>query len=150
MITIQLCDDMNKDYEAIKDAKRLGFTDEEIQKMYDRQKKKRGLKMKNKYNVPWHIRQFVKAELMEYKNNKRILEKYTGDTRTLLIAHTRINQIETVFTNLNKEDREAGEAIFIDKYTQSGAEVAKGLSKSAYYNAMNKIIYLTAKEMGLI
>ena len=44
MITIQLCDDMNKDHEAIKDAKRLGFTDEEIQKMYDRQKEKKGAK----------------------------------------------------------------------------------------------------------
>ena len=106
--------------------------------------------MKNKYKMPWHVRQFVKTELMEYKNNKKLVKKYKGDTRNLLLVNTRLNQIETVLESLNKEDREAAEMIFIDKYTQSGAEIAKGLSKAAYYNAMNKVIYLVAKEMDLI
>ena len=106
--------------------------------------------MKNKYRMPWHIRQFVKTELMEYKNNKKLITKYKGDTRTLLLVHTRLNQIDAVLDSLNKEDREAAEIIFIDQYTQSGAEIAKGLSKAAYYNAMNKIIYLTAKAMDLL
>jgi hypothetical protein len=66
------------------------------------------------------------------------------------LAHKRISQIENVLQSLNTEDREAAEIIFIDKYTQGGAEVAKGLSKAAFYNAMNKIIYLTAKEMELL
>ena len=87
---------------------------------------------------------------MEYKNNKKLVKKYKGDTRNLLLVNTRLNQIETVLESLNKEDREAAEMIFIDKYTQSGAEIAKGLSKAAYYNAMNKVIYLVAKEMDLI
>jgi hypothetical protein len=87
---------------------------------------------------------------MNYQDNKRRLENYPGDTRSLLIASTRIAQIENVLNALNKEDREAAEIIFIDHYTQAGAEVAKGLSKDAYYNAMNKVIYLTAKEMGQI
>ena len=106
--------------------------------------------MKERYKIPWHIRQFVKNELMEYKHNKRKLADYKGDTRTLLLAATRINQIETVLNGLNKEDREAAELIFIDKYTQTGAEIAKGLSKAAYYNAMNKVIYLVAREMELM
>ena len=87
---------------------------------------------------------------MDYKSNKKLLKNYKGDTRGLILANTRINQIERVLERLNKEDREAAELIFIDKYTQSGAEVAKGLSKAAYYNAMNKVIYLTAVEMDLI
>jgi hypothetical protein len=87
---------------------------------------------------------------MEYANNKRLLATFEGDTRTLLLAHKRISQIENVLQSLNTEDREAAEIIFIDKYTQGGAEVAKGLSKAAFYNAMNKIIYLTAKEMELL
>ena len=62
----------------------------------------------------------------------------------------RLSQIESVLNSLNEEDREAAELIFIDKYTQAGAEVAKGISKAAYYNAMNKVIYLTAIEMDLI
>ena len=106
--------------------------------------------MKNKYKIPWHVRQYVKKELMDYKSNKKLVANYKGDTRGLILVNMRLNQIENVLDRLNKEDREAAELIFIDKYTQSGAEIAKGLSKAAYYNAMNKIIYLTAVEMDLI
>ena len=106
--------------------------------------------MKSKYKIPWHVRQYVKKELMDYKHNKKLMRDYKGDTRGLILANTRLNQIENVLNRLNKEDREAAELIFIDKYTQSGAEIAKGLSKAAYYNAMNKVIYLVAVEMDLI
>ncbi len=106
--------------------------------------------MKSNYKIPWHIRQYVKKELMDYKNNKRLLANYKGDTRGLILANMRLTQIENVLNRLNREDREAAELIFIDKYSQSGAEIAKGISKAAYYNAMNKVIYLTAIEMDLI
>nr|DAS37248.1 MAG TPA: Protein of unknown function (DUF722) [Caudoviricetes sp.] len=106
--------------------------------------------MKNKYKIPWHVRQYVKKELMDYKSNKKLIAKYKGDTRGLILANMRLKQIENVLNSLNKEDREAAELIFIDKYTQSGAEIARGLSKAAYYNAMNKVIYLVAVEMDLI
>jgi hypothetical protein len=106
--------------------------------------------VKNKYKIPWHVRQYVKKELMDYKSNKKLIAKYKGDTRGLILANMRLKQIENVLNSLNKEDREAAELIFIDKYTQSGAEIARGLSKAAYYNAMNKVIYLVAVEMDLI
>lgn len=106
--------------------------------------------MKNTYKLPWHVRQYVKKELMDYKNNKKLVANYKGDTRGLILANMRLTQIENVLNRLNKEDREAAELIFIDKYSQSGAEIAKGISKAAYYNAMNKVIYLTAIEMDLI
>ena len=106
--------------------------------------------MKNKYKIPWHVRQYVKKELMDYKSNKKLVANYKGDTRGLILVNMRLNQIENVLDRLNKEDREAAELIFIDQYTQSGAEIAKGLSKAAYYNAMNKVIYLVAIEMDLI
>ena len=104
----------------------------------------------SRYKVKWHVRQFVKAELMDYKHNKEMLAKYKGLTRDLIIASKRLAQIENVLQSLNQEDREAAEIIFFEKYTQAGAEVAKGLSKAAYYNVMNKVIYLTAREMDLI
>ena len=106
--------------------------------------------MKNNYKLPWHIRQYVKQELLDYKSNKKLVANYKGNTRGLILANRRLAQIENVLDSLNKEDREAAELIFIDKYTQSGAEIAKGLSKAAYYNAMNKVIYLTAVEFDLI
>ena len=102
------------------------------------------------YVVAWHIRQFVKKELIDYTKNKKMLERYQGNTRELIIAYKRINQIETVLEQLNEADREAFDIIFVDQYTVVGAEIARGLGRGAYYNAMNKIIYLVAKEMELI
>jgi hypothetical protein len=87
---------------------------------------------------------------MEYKSNKKLMENYKGDTRALLIAATRINKIEKVLNGLNREDREVAEMIFLKHTSQSSAEINKGISKAAYYNAMNKVIYLTAVEMDLI
>lgn len=106
--------------------------------------------MRNNYKLPWHIRQFVKRELMDYKTNKRLLANYKGDTRTLIIATTRLDKIDKVFERLNEEDRDAAEAIFNERYTQVGAEMAKGITKAMYYNVMNKVIYLVAQEMDLI
>lgn len=106
--------------------------------------------MKNTYKIPWHVRQYVKQELMDYKKNKRLLTDYKGSTRGLILVNKRLAQIENVLQRLNKEDKEAAELIFNKQYSQAGAEVAAGLSKAAYYNAMNKVIYFTAKEMDLI
>lgn len=106
--------------------------------------------MKNTYKIPWHVRQYVKQELMDYKKNKRLLNDYKGSTRGLILVNKRLAQIENVLQRLNKEDKEAAELIFTKQYSQAGAEVAAGLSKAAYYNAMNKVIYFTAKEMDLI
>jgi len=104
----------------------------------------------SRYKIKWHVRQFVKAELMDYKQNKIMLDNDKSHTRDLIIVSKRLAQIEAVLQSLNQEDREAAELIFFDKYTQAGAEIAKGLSKAAYYNVMNKVIYLTAREMDLI
>ena len=105
-----------------------------------------------KYKIPWHVRQYVKTELLEYKANRRILNqlKASGSTKTLLLAERRLRQIDNVLDNLNKEDRDVAEIIFFEKYSQAGAETAKNVSKAMYYNCMNKVIYLVAKEMELI
>ena len=103
-----------------------------------------------KYKIPWHIRQYVKTELMEYKANRKILAQLKGNTKTILLAERRLRQIDTVLDSLNKEDRDVAEIIFFEKYSQAGAETAKNISKAMYYNCMNKVIYLVAKEMELI
>ena len=104
----------------------------------------------NKYKIPWHVRQYVKTELLEYKTNRKILNNLTGNTKTLLLAEKRLMQIDRVLDSLNKEDRDVAEIIFFEKYTQAGAETAKNVTKAMYYNCMNKVIYLVAKEMELI
>lgn len=100
--------------------------------------------------MPWHVRQYVKCELMDYQKNRKLLAEYKGNTRGLILVNKRLSQIDNVLQSLNKEDREAAELIFFKQYSQAGAEIAAGLSKAAFYNAMNKVIYLTAKEMDLI
>ena len=103
----------------------------------------------NKYKIPWHIKQFCKQELMDYPKNKKAVEKWTGSTRTLIAVEERVTKIENVLNTLSEEDLRDVETIFFERYTQAGAETAKGLSKTAYYNAMNKVIYMVAVEMGL-
>lgn len=100
--------------------------------------------------MPWHVRQYVKTELMDYKTNRKILDRLEGNTKALLLAEKRLKQIDKVLDSLNEEDRETAEIIFFEQYTQAGAEMAKNVTKAMYYNCMNKVIYLVAKEMELI
>lgn len=106
--------------------------------------------MKNAYKVPWHVRQYVKSELMEYKSNQKLIKACKGNSRAMLLIQLRLDKISAVMERLNKEDKDVAEIIFFDKYTQAGAETAKHVSKAMYYNTMNKVIYLVAKEMDLI
>lgn len=100
--------------------------------------------------MPWHVRQYVKTELLDYKTNRKILDRLEGNTKALLLAERRLKQIDKVLDSLNEEDRETAEIIFFEQYTQAGAEMAKNVTKAMYYNCMNKVIYLVAKEMELI
>lgn len=104
--------------------------------------------------MPWHVRQYVKKEIEDYKSNKKLLSKITVkssiSTREIALMKERLLAIEKVLDNLSAEEREDAEIIFWSHYTQVGAEIAKGISKAAYYTCMNKIIYLVAKEMDLI
>lgn len=108
------------------------------------------MRAKSPYKVPWHVRQYVKQELLDYRKNKKLLKSYKGSTSSLLLAEKRLAAIDTVINKLNEEDADAAICIFFDKYSQAGAETEKGISKAAYYNTMNKVIYLVAEEMELI
>lgn len=103
---------------------------------------------KQDYKLPWHVRQYVKNELMNYTATKKLL-KDVQDTRALLVATKRVETIEGVFRTLSKEDRTISDLIFIKHYTQAKAE-CEGIGKNVYYNVMNKVIYQTAKELELI
>ena len=104
--------------------------------------------MDKKYKLPWHVKQYVKTELMDYTATKKLL-KEVKDTRALLIATKRVEIIERVFARLNTEDRKVSDLIFIKHYSQAKAET-EGIGKTTYYNVQNKVIYYTAKELELI
>lgn len=87
---------------------------------------------------------------MDYKTNKKLLDQLQGNTRALLLAEKRLASIDKVLGSLNEEEAEIADIIFNKHMTQAGAEVGYNVSKAMYYNAMNKTIYLVAKEMELI
>lgn len=109
-----------------------------------------------KYKLPLHIKNYVKTELYDYRKNKKIINNLQNqrpneiNTRTLLIATQKINLIENVLNKLNQEEKELINIIFFDKTNQVRAEAYYYISKDAYYNIMNKMLYLTAKEFNLI
>lgn len=109
-----------------------------------------------KYKLPLHIKNYVKQELYDYNKNKlfiKNLQKQNPNeliTKTLLIATSKINQIENVLNGLTKEEQELIEIIFFKRTNQVKAETYYYISKDAYYNIMNKMLYLTAIEFNLI
>ena len=109
-----------------------------------------------KYKLPLHIKNYVRQELYDYKKNIKSIQELQKKepneiiTRTLLIATQKINQIENVLNRLSKEEQELIEIIFFKKTNQAKAETYYYISKDAYYNIMNKMLYLTALEFDLI
>lgn len=109
-----------------------------------------------KYKLPLHIKNYVRQELYDFKKNKKMIEELQKRnsneivTRSLLIATQKINSIEIVLKNLSSEEKELIEIIFFKKTNQAKAETYYYISKDAYYNIMNKMLYLTALEFNLI
>lgn len=108
-----------------------------------------------KYKLPLHIKNYIKTELYEYENNKKLIFELEKDntlrkTRTLLLAIQRINKIDKVYNKLSKEDKEAVKKIFFERHNQVYAETHDNITKDMYYNIKNKMIYLTAIEFELI
>lgn len=109
-----------------------------------------------KYKLPLHIKNYVRQELYDYKKNIKSIQELQKKepneiiTRTLLIATQKINKIENVINKLNCEEKELIEIIFFKKTNQTKAETFYYISKDAYYNMMNKMLYLTALEFDLI
>lgn len=108
-----------------------------------------------KYKLPLHIKNYIKTELYEYENNKKLINELQKNnsktsTRTILLATQRINHIEKVYNKLPKEDKEAVKKIFFERHNQIYAETHDNITKDMYYNIMNKMIYLTAIEFELI
>lgn len=109
--------------------------------------------MRNKYKLPSHLRNYIKNELYDYKKNKKKIKQIQltdTSTRTLLIATQRIQNIEMVFNNLDNNEKEIAEKIFFERCNQIYMEVNHYITKDMYYNTMNKVIYLVAKEFDLI
>ena len=107
---------------------------------------------RDKYRVPYHVMVYVEKELRDYKDSKKLIKEFDGETvstREFLLALKRVQAIDKVFKNLSSEDKEATEIIFFEGISQPKAEFS-GISKTAYYYAKDKVIYLVARKMNLV
>ena len=110
--------------------------------------------MRKNYKLKYHLRNYIKQELYDFNKNKQILKDiqkniikgYTINSQATLILSKKITSIERVYNSLNKEEKELFNIIFEKGCNQLYAKTYYNITKDMYYNAMNKIIYLTAKE----
>ncbi len=78
----------------------------------------------------------------------KIIEKTS--TRRMIAIEKKIRLIEAVFKRLVPEEMKVVELIFKEGRSQVYTEINNNISKDTYYNIMNKVIYMTAKEFGEI
>lgn len=136
--------------------------------------------MRKKYDVPYHVKQFIKKELYNYRDNEILIEQLKEDilypgvapdgqpkgnktsnpteaaaeklisTRTLLIAEKKVRQVKKALDRLLPEEKDVVELIFFEGHSQIYAQMHDNIGKDTYYHAMNKMIYFTAVEYGEI
>ena len=109
------------------------------------------------YKLEKHIKKYIMAELYNYEENKRKINKIVIDnndksntTRAVLIAIEKIKNIERALDQFSEQEKDDIKKIFFKGHSQIYAEVNDGISKDMYYHLKDKMIYLTAKEYGQI
>lgn len=104
--------------------------------------------------LPKEIKRYYERELKQYNQNKKKLEKALQEnkinTRTILFLENRINNIETVITQLDSFEKNVFDMIFNKKYDWLYCKTMKNIDKNTYYNILNKCVYMLAQEEGEI
>ena len=98
------------------------------------------------------IKKRMERELYQYYNNKKLLNKLKMEnntsTRRLLYLEQRILYIENILNSLNEFEKKVFDIIFKDKANWVYCENFYNISKSTYYNIINKCVILLAREWG--
>lgn len=132
------------------------------------------------YKLPNWVRKNVINELYHYWENVKILEELKDDiieasplppdglpkgnqrgkpteskviklnSRAILVTANKIMQIESVIKMLNTNEKQVFEIIFKDRMSHTDAYMKKHITKGEYYYVRNKVIELTAFEMGYL
>ena len=136
--------------------------------------------MRSDYKVPAWVKKNVINELYHYWDNVKMLEELKEEiieaspappdglprgnlrgspteskvmklnSRAILVTANKIMQVENVIKMLNEEEKDVFELIFKDRMSYVQACVQKWITKEKYYNVRNKVVLLTAYEMGYI
>lgn len=106
--------------------------------------------MKN-YKLDKEIKKRMERELRQYYDNKKkleILKNTTAETRRLAYLEERLKYVENVYNRLKPFEREVYNLIFKENCDSLYCETSKNISKTTYYNILNKSILYLAEEWG--
>lgn len=99
------------------------------------------------------LKKQMQRELEQYYDNKKMLENLKVQqgvaTRRYIYLEERILFVENVIKRLNDFEKEMFKLIFKEKADCTYCQTYKNISKSTYYNVINKSIYLLAQEWGI-
>lgn len=99
------------------------------------------------------VKQYMERELRQYYYNKKKLKKLreeTTSTRKLIYLEERLYYVENVYKRLKPFEQEIYDFIFKEGYNAKYCETQKGVSKTTYYNILNKSLCYLAEEYGEI
>ena len=100
------------------------------------------------------IKKNMERELRQYYNNKKILQRIKNDykesTRKLLYLEQRIAYIDNVINRLNPFEKEVFNLIYKDGADWLYCQTTQNISRSTYYNIINKCVRFLAEEWGII
>ena len=122
------------------------------------------------YKLPKEIKNRMERELRQYYDNKKKINRLktmfaeekpissdpTGqkvssfeNTRSLVYLEERIHYVENVYKRLSPFEQEVYNLIFKERANVLYCE-NRSISRSTYYNILNKSIYYVAEEWGEI
>lgn len=107
----------------------------------------------SKYKLSKEVKQRMERELRQYNYNKDKLErlkKEKNNTRRLLYLEERLQYVENAYKRLKPFEQKVYDKIFKTNYNAVYCEANEGISKTTYYNVLNKSIYYLAEEWGEI
>lgn len=136
--------------------------------------------MRKDYKLPAWVKSNVMNELYHYWDNVKLLEELKEEileasptppdgmprgnqrgkpteskvmklnSRAILVTANKIMQIENVIKMLNDNEKEVFNSIFKERMNQIQAYTKKNISYNMYYIIRQKIVWMTAFEMGYI
>ena len=123
------------------------------------------------YKLPKELKKQMEKELRQYYYNKKKLNRLKQDiiekketsvdptgnkitklesTRSLIYLEERVHYVENVYNRLRPFEQEVYNLIFKENCDSMYCENIKRISKTTYYNILNKSIYYLAEEWGEI
>ncbi len=106
------------------------------------------------YKLPKEIKNMLEREIRQYKDNKKELENLkqisSEPTRRYLYIEKRLLYIERAYNRLKPFEKQIYNLIFFENRDCVYCENYKNISRSTYYNILNKSLLFLAQEWGEI